>query len=214
MEGCSMITRISLLAGLVAFANMNNALMPQETRSANSPTTQMTPHRQGQNRKPEDQTVMPTHDELLKWMNAYFVEYNASAQNAKTIHRMDRYFAPNFTFIPYMYIFGGPKNAITGRENFYSMLTNHPADYEKLTVHDIVVDEKRMVTVAFLGATIFETATNKVKIKKDYLSLYELILDETGSPKIKTIRFFWEALPPEAEAAGYAVDKSKWGKQR
>jgi hypothetical protein len=207
-----MTMRTSLVGGFLAFANMNNALMPQEMRSVNSQGTQRTPQKRGQNRKPEDHTVKPTHDELLKWMNAYFVEYNASAQNAKTIHRMDRYFAPDFSFIPYMYIFGGPKNAITGRENFYNMLTNHPADYEKLTVHDVFVDAERMVTVAFLGATIFETATNKVKIKKDYLSLYELMPDETGSPKIKTIRFFWEALPPEAEAAGYAVDISKWGK--
>ncbi len=44
--------------------------------------------------------MKPTHDEIVKWMNAYFAEYNASAQNAKTVHRMDTYFAPDFTFNP------------------------------------------------------------------------------------------------------------------
>ncbi len=158
--------------------------------------------------------MKPTHDEIVKWMNEYFAEYNASAQNANTVHRMDKYFAPDFTFIPYMYVFGGPQNAITGREAFYSMLTSHPADYEKLAVHDIFVDEKRMASVAFLGATIFETGTDKVKVKKDYLSLYELTLDNQGALKIATIRFFWQALPPEVDGAAYAVDKSKWGSRR
>ena len=36
-------------------------------------------------------------------------------------------------------------------------------------------------------------------------------MDNDGSLKIKTIRFFWEAAPPEVEAAAYTVDESKWG---
>jgi hypothetical protein len=156
--------------------------------------------------------MKPTYDEIVKWMNEYFAEYNASAQNAKTVHRMDAYFAPNLVFIPYMYIFGGPKNAITSREAFCSMLTSHPEDYERFTVHDIFVDEKRMVAVAFLEATIYETGSDRVKVKKNYLPLYELMLDDKGALKISTIRFFWEASPPEIDAAAYAVDKSKWGK--
>jgi hypothetical protein len=155
--------------------------------------------------------MTPTHDEIVKWMEEYFAEYNASAQNAKTVHRMDPYFAPDFTFIPYMYVFGGPQNAITGREVFYNMLTNHPSDYERLTVHDIFVDEKKMASIAFLEATIYETATDRIKVNKNYLSLYELKIDEQGALKIAAIRFFWEALPPEIDGAAYAVDKSKWG---
>jgi hypothetical protein len=208
-----MTMRILLLAGFVAFANMNSAWTAQEPKSTNPPATHVIPERPEPKRGSGDKLMKPTHDEIVKWMNEYFAEYNASAQNAKTVHRMDRYFAPDFTFIPYMYVFGGPQNAITGREAFYSMLTNHPADYERFIVHDIFVDEKRMVAVAFLGATIFETATDRVKVKKDYLPLYELVLDDKGDLKINTIRFFWEASPPEVDAAAYTVDKSKWGKR-
>lgn len=209
-----MTMRILLLAGLVAFANMNSAVISQELKSKNPPATHVIPERQKPERRSGDELMKPTHDEIVKWMNEYFAEYNASAQNAKTVHRMDTYFAPDLTFIPYMYVFGGPQNAITSREAFYSMLTGHPADYEKFIVHDIFVDEKRMVAVAFLGATIFETATDRVKVKKDYLPLYELMLDDKGALKISTIRFFWEASPPEVDAAAYTVDKSKWGNRR
>jgi hypothetical protein len=206
--------RILLLAGLIAFANMNSTLTSQELESKKSQATHVIPEGSEPERKSEDKLMKPTHDEIVKWMNEYFAEYNASAQDAKTVHRMDTYFDPDFTFIPYMYVFGGPQNAITGREAFYNMLTNHPADYERFVVHDIFVDEKRMVAVAFLGATIFETATDRVKVKKDYLPLYELKLDDKGDLKISIIRFFWEASPPEVDAAAYTVDKSKWGKQR
>ena len=156
--------------------------------------------------------MKPTYDEVVKWMREYFDEYNRSAQDAATVHAMDTYFAPDLVFIPYNYIFGGPKNAINSREDFYSMLTGHPEDYERFVVHDIFVDAERMVSVAFLQATIYETATDKVKVQKDYLPLYELKLDEAGDLKISLIRFFWEGSPPEIEAAAYTVDKSKWGK--
>jgi hypothetical protein len=209
-----MTIRMLLLTGLVAFANMNGASTAQELKSTNPPATRAIPERPEPGWRSGNELVKPTHDEIVKWMNEYFAEYNASAQDAKTVHRLDAYFAPDLTFIPYMYVFGGPQNAITSREAFYSMLTGHPADYEKFVVHDVFVDEKRMVAVAFLGATIFETATDRVKVKKDYLPLYELMLDDKGSLKINTIRFFWEASPPEIDAAAYTVDKSKWGNRR
>lgn len=155
--------------------------------------------------------MKPTYEEMAQWMRDYFAEYNASAQDAATVHRMDKYFAPDLTFIPYMYVFGGPQNAFTSREAFYTMLTGHPEDYEKFVVHDVFVDERRMVAVAFLQATIYDAATDEVKVQKDYLPLYELKLDENGELKISIIRFFWEASPPEVDAM-YSVDESKWGK--
>jgi hypothetical protein len=199
-----------MLAAAVAFAG--GALSAQVHRSAHPRATHQTSQNPEPGRRSGDKTMKPTHDEIVEWMKAYFAEYNASAQDAKTVHRMDAYFAPDFTFIPYMYVFGGPQSAIKGRETFYNMLTNHPSDYERFIVHDVFVDEKRLVSVAFLEATIYETATNKVKVKKNYLPLYELKLDDKGALKIDTIRFFWEAMPPEVDGAAYAVDKSKWGK--
>jgi hypothetical protein len=156
--------------------------------------------------------MKPTYDTIVEWMHEYFAEYNRSAQDTATVHAMDRYFAPDLTFIPYMYLFGGPGSPITSREAFYGMLTGHPNDYERFVVRDVFVDEKRMVAVAFLRAAIYETATDRVKVEKDYLPLYELAIDETGALKIKTIHFFWEAAAPEVDAAAYTVDDSKWGR--
>jgi hypothetical protein len=207
----SMKERILLLAAIAVLADNNSALKAQEHKLINPPPTHETSKGPEPGRRLENNPMKPTYDEIVNWMNAYFAEYNASAQDAKTVHRMDAYFAPDFIFIPYMYVFGGPQNAIAGREAFYNMLTNHPSDYERFIVKDIFVDEKRMVSIAFLEATIFETGTDRIKVKKNYLPLYELKLDDEGTLKIATIRFFWEAMPPEVDGAAYAVDQSKWG---
>ena len=37
-------------------------------------------------------------------------------------------------------------------------------------------------------------------MQKHYLPLYELTIDDDDKLKIKTIRFFWEASPPEVDA--------------
>jgi hypothetical protein len=144
--------------------------------------------------------MKPTRDDIVKWMNDYFAEYNASAQDAETVHAMDKYFAPDLTFIPYMNAFGGPGAAITGSENFYRTLTTHPDDYERFEVLDIFVDDERLVSVAFLIARIFNTKTDELLVQKHYLPLYELAINDDGELKIKTIRFFWEASPPEVDA--------------
>jgi hypothetical protein len=144
--------------------------------------------------------MRPTYDQIVQWMKDYFATYNLYAQDKATVNRMDEYFASDMTFIPYMNVFGGPGAAITGSEEFYRTLTEHPDDYEKFEVLDVFVDAERMVSVAFLIARIYGTADDSLLVQKYYLPLYELIMDGDGRLKIKTIRFFWEASPPEVDA--------------
>ena len=148
--------------------------------------------------------MKPAYEQIVTWMKDYFATYNEYAQDPATVHRMDEYFAPDLTFVPYMYVFGGPDHPITGREDFYRLLTGHPNDYEQFEVLDVFVDEKRMVAVAYLIATILDAKTDEVLVRKHYLPLYELALDEKNALKIKTVRFFWEASPPEVDAH-YAI---------
>jgi hypothetical protein len=148
--------------------------------------------------------MKPSYEQIVTWMDDYFATYNQYAQDAATVHRMDEYFAPDLEFIPYMYVFGGPEHPINGRDDFYRLLTGHPNDYEQFEVLDVFVDEKRMVAVAYLLATILDAKTDEVLVRKHYLPLYELVLDENSKLKIKTVRFFWEASPPEVDAH-YAI---------
>ena len=148
--------------------------------------------------------MKPTYDEIAKWMREYFETYNLHAQYEDTVHEMDRFFAPDLRFMPYMYLFGGPGAGHTSRESFYAMLTGHPDDYEQFEVLDIFVDERRLVATAFLKATVFDANTDLPIVQKHYLPLYELTVDDNDQLKIKTIRFFWEASPPEIEEKAYS----------
>ena len=109
-------------------------------------------------------------------------------------------------FVPYISDFGGPGNAVTSRDDFFRMFTGHPTVYEQFEVEDIVVDERRMVAVSLLNVKLFDSKTDEVLVNKHYLPRYQLVLDERGKLKISTIHFFWEAMPPEVDAA-YAIEK-------
>jgi len=150
--------------------------------------------------------MKPTYEEILQWMKEYFSAYNAYAQNAQTVNRMSDYFTRDVHFVPYVSAFGGPGNAVTNRDDFFRMFTGHPSVYEKFDVEDIIVDEKRMVATALLDVTLFESGTDRVLLKKHYLPRYQLVLDENGRLRIRTVLFFWEATPPEVDEL-YAIGK-------
>jgi hypothetical protein len=150
--------------------------------------------------------MKPAYDDIVRWMEGYFEAYNAYAQNPGTVYKMSEYFTPDVRFVPYVSAFGGPGNAVTSRDDFFRMFTSHPTVYEKFTVKDIAVDERRLVAVAFLDVALFDSKTNEVLVRKHYLPRYQLVLDEKGSLKISTILFFWEATPREVDEA-YAIKK-------
>ncbi len=150
--------------------------------------------------------MKPTYEDMVKWMKDYFDAYNAYAQNPETVNRMSDYFTPDVHFVPYVSDFGGPEMAVTNRDDFYRMFTGHPTVYEKFDVDDIIVDERRMVAVALLKVALFDAKTDRVLLRKHYLPRYQLVLDDNNTLKISRIWFFWEAMPPEVDAA-YAIEK-------
>jgi hypothetical protein len=150
--------------------------------------------------------MKPTYDEIVKWMGEYFAAYNAYAQNPETVDRMSDYFTPDVHFVPYVSDFGGPENAVTNRDDFYRMFTGHPTVYEKFDVEDVIVDERRMITVVLMKVTLYDAKTDTVLLRKHYQPQYQLVLDDRNTLKIKKILFFWESMPPEVDEA-YAIEK-------
>jgi len=149
--------------------------------------------------------MRPTYEDIVKWMKDYLAAYNAYAQNPETVNKMVDYFTEDVRFVPYVSAFGGPEKAVVNRNDFFRMFTGHPTVYEKFEVEDIAVDEKRMVVVALLKVALFDSKTEKVLVRKHYLPRYQLVLSDKGTLKISTILFFWEATPPEVDAA-YAIE--------
>jgi hypothetical protein len=137
-----------------------------------------------------------TYDNIVGWMKKYFKDYSTSGQDPKTAHRMNDYFAPDLRFIPYIAALGGPEGGFTSRDEFLRTAKSHSSWYEKLTPEDITVDERRKVAAVQFGMEVINRKTGEVAVKKHAMAHYELVLDENSTIKIKTIRFFWEVLPP------------------
>lgn len=137
-----------------------------------------------------------TYDDIVKWMNEYFQTYSTYGQVPDTADRMEHYFAPDLRFIPYIAGIGGPEGGFFSRDEFIQKARSHSAWYEKLSPEDMTVDKRQMAVGVRFGMEVIDRKTGKVAVKKSAMAHYELMLDETDNLKIKTIRFFWEVLPP------------------
>lgn len=137
-----------------------------------------------------------TYDSIAEWMKEYFRVYSTYGQDVETADRMNDYFAPNLRFIPYIAGIGGPEGGFFSREEFIHTAKSHPDWYEKLTPQDVTIDERRKVVAVLFGMEVINRKTGELAVKKSAMAHYELVLDENNTIKIKTIRFFWEVLPP------------------
>ena len=137
-----------------------------------------------------------TYNNILDWMKEYFEVYSTYGQDTQTADRMNDYFTPDLRFIPYIAGIGGPEGGFFSRDEFIHTAKSHSSWYERLTPEDITIDEKRKVVAVRFGMEVIDRKTGEVAVKKSAMAHYELVLDENNTVKIKTIRFFWEVLPP------------------
>jgi hypothetical protein len=137
-----------------------------------------------------------TYDNIQKWLKDYFETYSTFGQKPETADRMKEFFAPDLRFIPYIAGIGGPEGGFRSRDEFIQTAKSHPSWYERLIPDDITIDERRKAAVVLFRMEVVDAKKNEVVIKKSALAHYELILDENKTIRIKTIRFFWEVMPP------------------
>ncbi len=137
-----------------------------------------------------------SYDTIVNWMNDYFAVYSNYGQEPDTYQRMNDYFAPDLRFIPYIAGLGGPQGGFRSRDEFLHTAIAHTAWYEKLIPLDITVDERRKAVAVIFNIDVYDRKTGQVVVKRNAIAHYNLVLDEKGTIKIKTIKFFWETLPP------------------
>ena len=148
-----------------------------------------------------------TYDQLVQWIDEYFEVFNRYGQDPNEIYRMDEYFAKDFVFNPYIAYVG----KVSGRDNWYKVLTSHPSGIERLTPEDLVIDENRQVFVAQIKTDLIDRDTQEVLLTKRYLARYPLI-EEEGKMKIEMLDFFWEILPVGALEIDDVFERD-WKKQ-
>ena len=137
-----------------------------------------------------------TYDNINRWMKDYFEVYSTYGQKPETAHRMEDFFTPDLRFIPYIAGIGGPEGGFNSRDEFIQTAKSHTSWYEKLMPEDITIDERRKVVVVIFKMEVVDAEKKEVVVKKSAIAHYQLVLDENDTIKIKTIKFFWEVMPP------------------
>lgn len=124
------------------------------------------------------------HDQIIAFMKRYFAAYNTIAQDSKTIHLMNEYYAPELKVAVYT-----PKVAVSDRQRFLSSSSSHPGIQETLIPEHIIVDDMQyMVAVLLRGEFTFKD-TGKT-IRQMFSAHYQLKLDEKNSFKIVSLWIF------------------------
>jgi hypothetical protein len=150
-----------------------------------------------------------TYENIVKWFDAYYKDFNKSAGPLKTVPNMEKYFAPDMEFWPYN--MSGPKKGLPRETLLMTMV--HPGLHEELTPREYVIDLKRMVVVVQFQLQFTDEISGRVWPAKQASCHYHLILDKSKELKIKKIVYFTERAAPEEQKAEQEM-MALWGKYR
>jgi hypothetical protein len=133
-----------------------------------------------------------THDNVQKWFNDYFTEFNRCNGDPKKVPDMEKYFTEDLQFISYILGVKRPDN----REGLLNSMI-HPGLLEDLKPEEIVIDERNKSVAVILRVQFKEETTGTLFPVKHNCAIYQLVDDDRGSWKIRKISYFTEHRPPE-----------------
>jgi hypothetical protein len=150
-----------------------------------------------------------TYENIVKWFNAYYQDFNNSAGPLETVPNMEKYFAPGLEFWPYN--MAGTTAPRPREELLLSMV--HPGLHEELTPQEYVIDLKRMVAVVRFQLQFTDEPSGRVWPAKQASCHYHLKLDKNKELKISKIVYFTERASPD-EAKSQQEMMALWAKYR
>jgi hypothetical protein len=124
------------------------------------------------------------HDQIVEYLRKYFTAYSTVAQDPRTTHQMNDYYAPDLTVTVYT-----PRVSVSNRETMLRRSSSHQDIQETLIPEHIMVDERQhMATVLLRGEFTFK-ATGEV-LTHMFSAHYQFVLDEKERVKIKNLWLF------------------------
>jgi hypothetical protein len=130
--------------------------------------------------------VESMYDDIIRFMEDYFMTYSEYGQVAETHRLMDKFYAPELSF---------PDDMVTSREQWYKKCLNHPAVQDKLTAEHLFIDEKQKEVGALLKTQAIDRATGKVLAEMKMNAIYNIKIDNNNDIKITKVRVFVERDP-------------------
>ena len=133
-----------------------------------------------------------THDNVRKWFEDYFAEFNECNGDPKKVTNMEKYFTDDLQFISYMVGVKRPDDRV-GLLN--SMV--HPGLLEDLKPEEMIIDVVNKSVAVILRVQFKEEPTDTLFPAKRNCAHYQLVEDDNGALKISKISYFAEHRPPD-----------------
>jgi hypothetical protein len=140
-----------------------------------------------------NKTMALTYENMKEFMIKYCKDYSLYGNDAETMPKMDKYWAPNFKSTAYFHLMDGTYPVIhKSRKEFQDFLIHgHINIKDALIPQDIIVDEKEKKVVIQLRIEKENRKTGEIS-KIDGIGIYQLIVDKNNSPKITSLDFYWD----------------------
>lgn len=134
------------------------------------------------------------YEKLKKFITDYCADYCLYANDAETMHKMNRYWSEDFKAIAYFKRSSGEYPIVySNRKDFQEFLINtHKIVKDSLNPIDFIIDEKTKKVVTILKIIKTNRQTGE-KIEIDGMGCYQLVTAENGNFKITRLDFLWEA---------------------
>jgi hypothetical protein len=133
-----------------------------------------------------------TRDNIRKWLEDYFADFNRCNGDPKLVPDMEKYFTDDLTFTSYILGVKRPDD----RSGLLGTMV-HPGLLEELVPEDMIIDEKGLAVAVMLRVQFREVPTSTVFPAKHNCALYHLVEDGGTGMKIRTISYFTEPRSPD-----------------
>ena len=133
-----------------------------------------------------------THDNVRKWFEDYFADFNRCNGNPKLVPDMGKYFTDDLTFTSYILGVKRPDD----RDGLLRTMV-HPGLLEELVPEEMIIDEKRMAVAVILRVQFKEEPTGTLFPAKHNCAFYQLVRGGEHGLQIRTISYFTEHRSPD-----------------
>ena len=133
-----------------------------------------------------------TRDNIRKWFEDYFAEFNECNSDPQKVPNMTKYFTEDLQFISY---FPGVKRPDDREGLLNSMI--HPGLLEDLQPEEMVIDVENKYVAVVIRVQFKEIPTNTLFPEKRNCAVYQLVGDTISNLKISKISYFAEQRAPE-----------------
>lgn len=129
------------------------------------------------------------HEDVKAYMYEYFSAFNQYAQDAATIDKMDKYWAPEFIAVQYLPLPQYPVMDLVTWKQF--MVFVHLNILETLNVDELSIDTENLTVTARLNISFNDRASGALVLNIDALAFYNLKVDKKKNLQITTLRLYF-----------------------